>query len=193
MKTVLFFLLAMFFFFGTPVQSQNAYISDSERVVVSHLGSDAIHSNLSLTDNLKKIPAFSNQLEIFELIDFKKMIEQYQMVTVFVVRNSAFESMSKKELEAFLSASNKQELSLLQSYYVIPGRVDEHSIKRAIADGGGTAIFRALNSKTIRFFSEGETIYLLAENDTKSKLTDSDFYHNKGFFHIVEYFPNQKL
>lgn len=192
MKTYLFSLAAMLFFLGTTLQAQNIYSTDSDRVVTKVLGADSIHSNLSLSENLMKIPAFSRQLEIFELIDFDKMTEQHQMVTVFVVRNTAFEAMDEEELEAFFSASNRQELSSLQSYYIIPGRVDEHAIKRAVANGGGSANFRAVNNNTIRFVVEGETIHLFTENGSRSKLNETNFYHNKGLFHIAEKFPIQK-
>lgn len=192
MKTYILPLIALFFFFGTKVHTQNTYADDSNRVLTKVLGTDTIYSNLSLTENLLKIPAFTRQTEIFQIVDFENLTDQHQMVTVFVVKNNAFDFMDEEELEQFLSISNKSNLSTLQSNYIIPGRVDEHAIKRAVTDGGGAASFRTINNKTIRFVAEGESIYIFIDTGSKSKLIETNLYHNKGFFHVTEKLPVQK-
>ncbi len=192
MKTYIFHYIAIFLFLGTAAYSQNIYADDSNRVITKTLGTDTIHSNLSLTENLSKISTFSRQLQVFEIANFDKLIENEQMVTVFVVKNNAFDFMDKKELEAFLSNSNKNNLAVMQSYYIIPGRVDEHAIRRAVTDGGGAASFRTINNKTIRFLAEGESIYLYTDAGSKSKLLETNFYHNKGFFHVTSNIPIKK-
>jgi uncharacterized surface protein with fasciclin (FAS1) repeats len=194
MKTYIFSLTTvLFFFIGTTIQSQNIYADDSDRVVTKVLGTDTIYSNLSLAENLSKIPAFSRQLQVFKFAEFEKMIGDYQMVTVFVVKNNAFDFMDEEELEDFLSTSNKNKLAEMQSHYIIPGRVDEHAIKRAITDGGGAASFRTINNKNIRFTAEGESIYLYTDAGSKSKLLETNLYHNKGFFHVTASIPMKKL
>jgi uncharacterized surface protein with fasciclin (FAS1) repeats len=192
MKSFLFSYIALFLFIGTTLHSQNVYVDDSKRVVTKILGTDTIYSNLSLAENLSKIPAFTRQLQVFKITDFDKIIEKEQMVTVFVVKNNAFDFMDKEELKVFLSTSNRSKLAEMQSYYVIPGRVDEHAIKRAVADGGGAASFRTINNKTIRFLAEGEAIYLYTDSGSKSKLLETNFYHNKGFFHVTSAIPVKK-
>src|SRR5690606_27986149 len=123
---------------------------------------------------------------------FENLINQHHMVTVFVVKNNAFDFMDEEELEQFLSSSNKSKLTEMQSNYIIPGRVDEHSIRKAISDGGGAASFRTINNKTIRFIAEGETVFLNTDSGLKSRLLETNLYHNKGFFHITAGFPVKK-
>jgi uncharacterized surface protein with fasciclin (FAS1) repeats len=186
MKTYISSLTAIFLFICSPVNSQNTYADDSNRVVTKALGEGTIHSNLSLTENLSEIPSFSRQVQVFKLIDFDKMIAQHQMVTVFVVHNNAFDFMDKNELEAFLSTSNRSKLTEMQAYYVIPGRVDEHAIRKAITDGNGAASFRVLDGKTIRFMLDGDAINLYAPNGSRNTLINTNYHHNKGFFHITD-------
>ena len=183
MKTFSYTLTALLFFFiGTTIQSQNIYADDSDRVITKVLGTDTIYSNFSLAENLSKIPAFSKQVKVLELIDFDTFIENQQMVTIFVVKNKAFDIMDEKELEKFLSSANAKKLTEMQSAYFIPGRVDEHAIRKAVTDGGGAASFRTINNKTLRFLAEGDAVYLYTENGSKSKLLETNFLHQKGFF-----------
>jgi uncharacterized surface protein with fasciclin (FAS1) repeats len=192
MKTYISSLIAIFLFICTSVHSQNTYADDSDRVVTKILGTDTIYSNISLVDNLSKISDFSKQVQMFQLTGFETFTENMQMVTVFVVRNNAFDVMNEKELEQFLSTPNAKNLSALLSSYMIPGRVDEHAIRRAVTDGGGAASFRTISGKTIRFHNEGDLIYLITDNGSKSKLLETNFYHNKGFFHITDKLPVKK-
>lgn len=188
--TITFIILLLFI--GTTVHSQNTYIVDSNRVVTKVLGTETTYSNLSLKENLSKIPAFSRQVQIFELTDFDTFIQGIQMVTVFVVKNNAFDFMNEKELKQFLSSSNSIKLSAMQSYYVIPGRVDEHAIRKSVTDGSGTASYRTINNKIIRFLAEGESIYIYTDTGSRSKLLETDFLHSKGFFHVTEKLPVQQ-
>lgn len=192
MKINILPVIALFIFTGTTIHAQNVYSNDSNKVLTKVLGTDSIHSNLSLAENLSKIPSFSRQSALFQIIDFENLINQHHMVTVFVVKNNAFDFMDEEELEQFLSSSNKSKLTEMQSNYIIPGRVDEHSIRKAISDGGGAASFRTINNKTIRFIAEGETVFLNTDSGLKSRLLETNLYHNKGFFHITAGFPVKK-
>ncbi len=178
----------LFFFIVSMAVAQNKYADSDSRVITKELGEVSIQSNLSLNENLSKIDSFSHLLTIYDLIGFEQMIQNEEMVTVFVSENNALAYMDNEERKAFLSSSNTANLKEIISYYVIPGRVDEHAIRKAITEGNGAASFRALDGKTIRFRLEGETIYLYAANGSRSKLLNTNYRHSKGFFHITDGF-----
>lgn len=193
MRSTFFLFSILLLIFGQGnATAQNIYENTETRVVTKMLGNDSIHSNLSLKENLSKINAFSRQVQVFDLVNFDELIARQQMVTVFVVKNTAFDFMDKKELEEFLTSTNAKNLSQMQSSYIIPGRVDAHAINKAVSDGGGAASFRTIDNKSIRFLSEGDAVYIITENGSKSKLLETNFYHNKGFFHITEKLPIRK-
>lgn len=166
--------------------SQNKYKTTDEREITKAYGEYMTSSKVALSENLFDIPEFSQVATLFEIVNFEEMIKNEEMVTVFLSDNSAFDHFSEKERKAFLSVSNKEFLKDIVSYYVIPGRVDEHSIRKAITDGAGSASFRTLNGKTVRFLLDGNQIVMYADNDSKSKILNTNFRFNKGFFHITD-------
>jgi uncharacterized surface protein with fasciclin (FAS1) repeats len=186
LKTPYSFLSILFFFAISVTVAQNKYLESEAGVITKKLVDVSINSNLSIKENLSQIASFSHLQTIYNLIGFEDMIKNEEMVTVFVSDNNALAHMGKEELKTFLSASNKTNLKEIISYYIIPGRVDEHAIRKAITDGNGAASFRVLDGKTIRFLLEGETIYLYAPNGSRSKLLNTNYRHNKGFFHITD-------
>lgn len=166
------------------VYSQNKYETSTQSVIEKELEGESLYSNLSLKENLTKIDNFSIYSRILELVDFENLIKDEEMVTVFVVPNSAFSHMTVKELDEFLVLSNQEQLKSLVSNYVIPGRVDEHALLKAIERGNGSAKFRTLNSKNLLFKNENSSVYLLTEQGIKNKLLQTNFHHSKGFFHL---------
>lgn len=177
------FLFCLLFAFS--VSGQNKYATSAQATTTKQLEGNTIYSNLSVQENLSKIENFSIYSRILELVNFATLLKEKEMVTLFVVPNSAFSHMSEEELEAFLALSNRDNLKSILSYYIIPGRVDEHAIVKAIERAKGSANFRALDGKKLRFKIEGEAVYLLTGNGSKTKLLQTNFQHNKGFFHLT--------
>ncbi|MCR9182740.1 MAG: fasciclin domain-containing protein [Flavobacteriaceae bacterium] len=180
-------LIAILFILTVSVTfSQSKYKTTDSREITKKLGEYTTNSNLSLSENLFDIPSFSQTASLYKVINFEGMIKNEEMVTVFISDNNAFAHLSEKERKAFLSPANVEQLKEIVSYYVIPGRVDDHSIRKAISDGNGAASFRTLNGKTVRFLLEDNQIFIYADNGSKSKLLQTNFRHNKGFFHITD-------
>lgn len=170
---------------STFMFAQNKYTNTNTTVVKKLLGSDTIYSNNSLQETVSKIASFSLLNTAFKIVDFDSLIESEEMVTVFVTKNEGFSQFNKEEREQFFSEANKAELMEVISYYIIPGRVDEHAILKAIEMGNGSANFRTLDGKNLRFKTEGGSVYLLTGNGSKNKLLQTNFRHSKGFFHLT--------
>jgi|GEM_PF-404836 len=187
-------IVILIIFSVTTSFSQTKYNTSDNREITKKMGEHTINSTLSLSENLFDIPAFSHTASLYKIINFENMIQNQEMVTVFISDNKAFSHLSEKERKAFLSPANVEQLKKMVSYYVIPGRVDDHSIRKAISDGNGAASFRTLDGKTVRFLLEDNQIFIYAENGSKSKLIDANFRHNKGFFHLTDGFaiPNKQ-
>ncbi|MEX0997819.1 MAG: fasciclin domain-containing protein [Flavobacteriaceae bacterium] len=182
------FIVLLFILTVSTTFSQSKYKTTDSREITKKLGEYTTSSKSSLSENLFDIPKFSHTASLYKIINFEELIKNEEMVTVFISDNNAFAHLSEKERKGLLSASNKEQLKEIVSYYIIPGRVDEHSIRKAISDGNGSASFRTLNGKTIRFLLEDYQIYLYTDNGSKSKLMETNFRHNKGFFHLTDGF-----
>tara|TARA_R110000850_G_scaffold277086_1_gene422420 strand:- start:159401 stop:159994 length:594 start_codon:yes stop_codon:yes gene_type:complete len=170
---------------STTMVAQNKYADSNNTVVKKLLDKDTIYSNNTLKETISKIPSFLLLNKIYTIIGFDSLVKNEEMVTVFVTKDSGFPEMDKEEREDFFSEDNKANLVEISSYYIIPGRVDEHAILKAIERGNGSANFRTLNGKNLRVKKEGETVYLLTGNGAKNKLLQTNFRHSKGFFHVT--------
>lgn len=180
-------IVVLFFFAASFAFAQNKYkTSANDAVITKKMGNDTIASNKSLQENLSGIADFSQISKMYEMVNPESQYGNHQMVTVFVTKNEGFSHLDKKQLEQFFDKANTEVLKKVTLHHIIPGRVDEHAIKRAIEVQGGTAVFKTLAGEQLTFKAdESEKIYLVGPDGAKSYLTDTDYLHSKGYFHVI--------
>jgi hypothetical protein len=69
---------------------------------------------------------------------------------------------------------------------MVPGRLDRHSIIKAIQKSNGIAYYATLEGENLGFKEESGQLYLVDKRGNKSLISATDFYHKKGLFHIVQ-------
>ncbi len=106
--------------------------------------------------------------------------------TVFAPVNDAFAKLPAGTVEELLKPENKEKLSAVLSYHVIPGNVTTKDILLAIKKGKGTATYKTLNQKVLTCtFTEGK-IRVADENGGASTVTISEIKAGNGFVYIID-------
>ena len=170
------FLAVVITFSSCSIFAQK-YTSTEKVIVVKDYNGSSFSSEKTLLENLTDVEGF----EVFTGLLTNQgtaIFTDEAMVTVFVIQDEAFQS-DTDESEAPIVSQN------LLSYLVVPGRLDHHGIKKAIEKGGGSASFATLSGeKLIAKFDKG-IIKLFDQSGNSAAIVASDFYHQHGFFHIV--------
>ncbi|NNJ81977.1 MAG: hypothetical protein HKP11_07255, partial [Flavobacteriaceae bacterium] len=104
--------------------------------------------------------------------------------TVFVITDTGFERMTEENDSFDYSEPTYRKFQL--QYFTVPGRLDAHSIKKAVLKGGGSARYSTVEGSTLEIKMFGDTLFLYVSEKMKAKITTTDFYHKHGFFHIVD-------
>jgi len=106
------------------------------------------------------------------------------MGTVFVITDSAFETMSDNENAVDITQAEFKKRLL--RFLTVPGRLDDHAIRKAIEKGKGTASFASLSGENLKAKLDGDTIVVFDSWNNSARVIASNFYHKQGFFHIVD-------
>ena len=145
------------------------------------------YASKSFAENITEVPSFSILKKNLELGSSTKEIEDQEMVTIFAMTNNAYEKLLGVKDSIFDIAPVANRIAIIK-YHVIPGRVDEHSIKRAIQHKEGIAYFATLQGVKLGIKEENSQLFLVDSFGNTSVISATDFYHKNGFFHIVEGF-----
>lgn len=184
MKLKKFTFLLVFAFIGYTVTAQKYTNTESATVTKVWKGT-TFSSSKSLIDNIVEAPDLSLLNKALENKSIVKSMEAEDMITVFAISNKGF-SMLQEKHDSIFDSSKAKLLTSIITYHIIPGRVDSYSIKNEIKRHGGIAYYATLQGNKIGVKEENGQLVLVDTQGNSSIISESDFYHKNGFFHIVD-------
>ena len=143
------------------------------------------YSSKTFSENIAEVPSFSLLKKSLELGSSAKTIEDEEMVTIFAMTNNGYEKLQGVKDSIFNTTVAANRIEIIK-YHVVPGRVDSHSIKKAVQRIGDVAYFSTLQGDKLGMKEENGQLYLVDSVGNTSMISATDFYHKNGFFHIVE-------
>jgi uncharacterized surface protein with fasciclin (FAS1) repeats len=107
--------------------------------------------------------------------------------TVFAPTNEAFAALPKGTVETLLKPENKDELTAILTYHVVPGRMTEADIARKIDEMGGTLTLKTVQGEDLTFTRMGKAA--LTVTDAKgdvARITIPDVLQSNGVIHVID-------
>ncbi|BFM44807.1 fasciclin domain-containing protein [Flavobacterium sp. CFS9] len=106
--------------------------------------------------------------------------------TVFAPTNAAFDKLPKGTVESLLKPENKKSLQNILTYHVAAGKWNAADIAKAIKEGKGKAVIKAVNGGTLTAWMKGKDLYISDESGNKAKVTIADVNQSNGVIHVID-------
>jgi uncharacterized surface protein with fasciclin (FAS1) repeats len=106
--------------------------------------------------------------------------------TVFAPVNKAFERLPKGTVESLLKPENRETLTAVLTYHVLPGRYSAADLLAAIKAGGGQASLRTVEGEEVVARQNGRAIEIIDSKGGKSLVTVADVNQKNGVIHVVD-------
>jgi len=184
MKTLqnYFFALAIGLF-TTGLVAQNSIKKNP--VINKKYEETTFSSDKSLVDNLAESDQFSYTQQILENPNLKELTAE-GIYTIFIAPDSFFNKMKDEDREAFLASSNEYNQKRVFNAFIVPGRIDSRTLLYEIRKREGQPLYlKTLSGKNLGFKMKRNNM-ILFDADHQVKIMMPDYYHSKGFFHIVD-------
>jgi len=107
--------------------------------------------------------------------------------TVFAPNNRAFDKLPDGTVPTLLKPENKDKLTGILTYHVVPGRLSAEDLWKMVDDNGGTAKLTTANGQTLWIKRVGEKH--LAVRDAKGhagRITISNVMQSNGVIHVID-------
>ncbi len=107
--------------------------------------------------------------------------------TVFAPDNRAFDKLPDGTVPSLLKPENKDKLTGILTYHVVPGRLSAEDLWKMVDDNGGTAKLTTANGQTLWIKHVGEKH--LAVWDAKGhagRITISNVMQSNGVIHVID-------
>ncbi len=106
--------------------------------------------------------------------------------TVFAPTNEAFAKLPAGTVDTLVKPENKQQLTSILTYHVIPGKFDAAKLKTQIQAGGGTAMLKTVNGESLTATMDGEDIVLKDAKGGMAHVTIANVYQSNGVIHVID-------
>jgi len=106
--------------------------------------------------------------------------------TVFAPTDAAFGKLPDGTVETLTRPAQKQQLTGILTYHVVPGRVTAAELTRQIEAGGGTATLTTVNGAKLTARAAGGGVQLTDAAGGASMVTQADVLQSNGVIHVVD-------
>ena len=106
--------------------------------------------------------------------------------TVFAPTNDAFAKLPAGTVETLLKPENRDQLTKVLTYHVVPGRLTAAAILQAINAGGGKATLTTVEGSQLTAKLDGQNVVLVDESNRTSVVTKTDLVQSNGVIHVID-------
>jgi uncharacterized surface protein with fasciclin (FAS1) repeats len=106
--------------------------------------------------------------------------------TVFAPTNAAFEKLPAGTVDNLLKPENKEMLSSVLTYHVVPGKLDSKEIASLIKKGNGKAEVTTVQGGKIWLWMKGDKLMIKDEKGGMATVTIKDVYQSNGVIHVID-------
>ncbi len=107
--------------------------------------------------------------------------------TVFAPTNAAFAKLPAGTVETLLKPENKDTLTKILTYHVVPGKYDFAALSKLIAKEQGKATLKTASGGTLTFSMNGKhNILVWDEKGGYANITTYDVYQSNGVIDVID-------
>lgn len=172
------FTLSLFILFGMSTAfAQNMVM----------VGGEAMSPQKDIIDNAINSPDHTTLVAAVKAAGLVETLKGDGPFTVFAPTNDAFENLPEGTVETLLKPENKEKLTSILTYHVVPGNITYDAAAKAIKDGGGKAELTTVNGATLTAMWNGEHNIVIKDGQGNvANISTYDVNQSNGVIHVID-------
>ena len=106
--------------------------------------------------------------------------------TVFAPTDAAFAKLPAGTVENLVKPENKEMLTKILTYHVLPGKYSSKQVWAAVKAGNGKAMMKTVAGEELTFWTKGNDLYVTDAKGNKAKVTIADVNQSNGVIHVID-------
>ncbi len=150
------------------------------------VGGAPMYPNKTVVANASAAPNLSTLVAAVKAAGLVDTLSGPGPFTVFAPTNDAFAKLPAGTVDTLVKPENKDTLTKILTYHVVPGKYDSKEIKKLIKKGGGTAILPTVSGGKLTFTMDGGMIKITDEKGGSAMISTADVYQSNGVAHVID-------
>jgi uncharacterized surface protein with fasciclin (FAS1) repeats len=164
---------------GVPALSKNV---DKNPMV----GGAAMYSTKDVVDNAMNSKDHTTLVAAVKAAGLVETLKGAGPFTVFAPTNAAFAKLPSGTVGTLLKPENKETLTKILTYHVVPGRMTAMDIAAKAKADGGKAMLTTVEGETLTAWEKDGAWYLTDAKGGTSKITIANVIQSNGVIHVVD-------
>jgi uncharacterized surface protein with fasciclin (FAS1) repeats len=89
-------------------------------------------------------------------------------------------------VDGLLKPGNKDKLTAVSTYHVVPGRLSARDLMEAARKGGGQAKFKTVEGEELTVASKGDELTIWDSKGNTSRVTIRSVFQSIGIIHVID-------
>src|SRR5215469_15231922 len=106
--------------------------------------------------------------------------------TVFAPTNMAFAKLPAGTVDTLLKPENKQTLTNVLTYHVVPGRLTAKDLMDKIKDGNGKAMLKTVEGDNLTFQEKDGKLWIWDAKGGSAQVTIRNVMQSNGVIHVID-------
>ena len=150
------------------------------------VGGAAMYPSKTIVDNAVNSKDHTTLVAAVQAAGLVDTLKSAGPFTVFAPTNAAFAKLPAGTVDTLVKPENKETLTTILTYHVVPGRMTATDVAAAIKAGGGKATLTTVQGGTLTASMMGKTIMLTDAKGGMSHVTQGDVLQSNGVIHVVD-------
>jgi uncharacterized surface protein with fasciclin (FAS1) repeats len=163
-----------------------ALISPAIAEMTVEVGGAPMYPSKNIIENAVNSKDHTTLVAAVKAAGLAETLEGEGPFTVFAPVNKAFDKLPKGTLEKLLMPENKEALTALLTYHVLPGKISAADFVAAIKKGGGEAVYKTVEGAELTVRHDGLRLEIIDAKGGKAFVTIADVNQKNGVIHVVD-------
>ena len=150
------------------------------------VGGQKMYATKDIVDNAVKSADHTTLVAAVKAAGLVDTLKGAGPFTVFAPTNEAFAKLPAGTVDTLVKPENKDTLTKILTYHVVPGRVTAADLKKLIKAGHGKAMVKTVQGDELTATMHGSGIMLKDEKGGTAMVTIANVMQSNGVIHVID-------
>ena len=150
------------------------------------VGGAAMYPTKTIVQNAINSPIHTTLVAAVKAAGLVDTLNSKGPFTVFAPTNDAFAKLPAGTVDTLLKPENKDTLTKILTYHVVPGRISSKMLLRMIKKGGGKYSAKTVQGDELIFTTADHKIKITDEKGGTAMVTTADVFQSNGVIHVID-------
>jgi uncharacterized surface protein with fasciclin (FAS1) repeats len=150
------------------------------------VGGAAMYPTKNIVENAVNSPIHTTLVAAVKAAGLVDTLSSPGPFTVFAPTNDAFAKLPAGTVDTLVKPENKEMLTEILTYHVVPGKLSAMDIAAGIKAGGGKYKMKTVEGGTLTATMSGTKIMLTDEKGGMATITTANVFQSNGAIHVID-------